>query len=106
MDILQTKGQRFSRTSTTSAGGSVIVTEAASTNRTHYVTEIGGSSPNAPAQIRLYAGSTNYWMARVGDEGYEKVFKAPISITTGSAVIVEVLHGSGSTYVNLAGFTI
>lgn len=107
MDSLQQKGQRFSGSSSTLTSGSVTVTEAVSTGRSHYVTEIGGSSANATAQIRLYSGATNYWMERVGNaEAYEKVFRVPIRVSAGSAVTVELLNGGGSAYVNLAGYTI
>ena len=71
------------------------------------MTDLGASSANATAQIRIYSGSTNYWMARVGNaEAYEKVFRVPIRITAGSAVTAELLNGGGSAYVNLAGYTI
>lgn len=108
MDILQQKGQRFSVNGSTPSSGSVTITEAASLGKTHYVTEIGGSSADATAVITLTAGATTYWSERISNTTpYEKVFRVPIRITTGSAVVVKVVDAAGGvTHVNLAGYTI
>ena len=106
MDLIQTNGARFNNASSTLAGGSATVTEAASSGKVHFITDLGGSCANATAQIRLYSGDTDFWVARIGDSAYEKSFVVPIAISSGSAVTVEVLSGGGSTYACMSGYTI
>lgn len=109
MDILQSKGQRFNSTSGEAVSGSAVATQAASSGRVHYVTEITGSILSATAYITITAGNTTYWQDVFGtaEFTYVKDFVVPIAISSGSAVSVKVLYGStGSAYANIAGFTI
>ena len=105
MDILQSKGQRFSVTAE-SISGSAVATEVASAGRTHYITDISASSPVSTCIVELIDGSTVLWKNIVGSGGYiEDSFNTPRRITAGNAVTLR----SGTTttiYVNLGGFTI
>ena len=105
----QDHGQRFNATSGNAAGGSAVATQAASSGRVHYVTDVTGSVLSATAYITVTAGNTTYWQDVFGTATflYIKNFTSPIAISSGSAVSVKVLYGTaGSAYANIAGYTI
>ena len=114
MDQIQQRGVRFDSRSSVVASGSASVVQAAVSEQVHYVTEIGASAANATAQISVFETRNNVrWQAVLGAVGttgpYEKVFRVPIRGTSGSAFIVEVIDtggGTGSTIVNMAGYTV
>ena len=108
-NFIQSKGQRFNATSGNAVSGSAVATQAASSGRVHYITEISGSMLNATAYITITSGNTTYWQDVFGTASftYIKDFVTPIGIPSGSAVSAKVLYGStGSAYVNISGFTI
>ena len=105
MDILQSKGQRFSVTAE-SISGSAVATEAASTGKTHYITDISASSPVSTCIIELVDSGTVLWKNIIGTGGHIKEsFITPRRITSGNAATLRA--GTTTTiYVNLSGFTI
>ncbi len=107
MDILQSKGQRFNNTSGQATDGSASISQAGSSGRTYYVTDLSGSS-SATAVIRLFSGATDFWQGIMVNSNYIEQFKVPIAITIGSAVEAEVKNDttSGSAFVNVSGYFI
>ena len=101
----QLHGQHFDVTAA-AISGSAVATEAASTGRTHYVTDIAASSPVSTVIVEVIDGSTILWSNIVGSGGFiGQKLSEPIAITSGSAVTL--LAGTAATiYVNLGGFTI
>ena len=104
MDILQAKGQRFVRTGQI-ASGSAIAVEAASSGRTHYITDISASSNNSTSVVEIFSNTTVFWQSEVQSEVYIKEFRVPVAITTGSAVTLRCATAN-VIFVNMAGYTI
>lgn len=106
MNILQSKGQRFDGTTGTVASGSASITEAASTGRVHYTTDISASSPNSTCLVELLDGSTVMWRSTIGSGGYiNHAFVTPLAATTSTAVRLQA-GTAHAVNLNLAGFTI
>lgn len=111
MDILQTKGVKFSNSSETGSG-TASVAQAATSGRTYYVTDISGSTDQSVGTvvIKLYSHLNTggvFWQDRV-NASYDKHFTVPVRITTGSAITLNVRNTSaaGSCWVNMTGYYI
>lgn len=106
--FLQSRGQRFIQTAQ-GGGGSATVSQAISTGRAHYITDISASSDQGTGTVTITltaTGGVTLWQAE-GDS-YEREFATPLGAAQGSAVTLTVTRApaAGSCYVNLAGFTV
>ena len=106
MNILQSKGTRFSNHSGEASFGSATVTRAAVTGRIHYITDISATSDHATSVINISSPGTNLWRDRFYGSTYTFNWVTPLTSTTGSAVTFKVFNGTGSAYINVSGFFI
>ncbi len=101
----QLHGQHFD-VRAAAISGSAVATEAASTGRSHYITDISASSPVSTCIVELIDGSTILWSNIVGSGGYlDKIFSEPILITSGNAVTLRA-GTADIIHVDLGGFTL
>jgi hypothetical protein len=79
--------------------------------KTHYITDIAGSSDKAGALIQVKDGSTIIWEAQLGataagNISFHQSFQTPLKATVGNDVSVYISDGTSLSYSNIAGFTI
>lgn len=101
-------GTPFSVTATHAT--SAVATNAGVAGKTHYITEIAGSTDKAGALLLVKQGSTLLWAVQLaataaGNVSFCQTFNTPLKAELGAAVSVTV-DGTSVCYSNLAGFTL
>lgn len=82
-----------------------VATNAAVSEKTHYVTDISASSDKAGSIILVKNGTTVIWQDIVGAGNYKHTFSTPLRATKGALVSVTI-DGTAAAKANIAGFTI
>jgi len=96
-------GSPFSTTATHAT--SAVASVAGITGKTHYITDVSGSSDKSGALLLVKQGTTLIWQVQIGAGNYEHTFSTPIPAST-SALVSVTVDGTSACYSNIAGFTI
>lgn len=90
---------------TTTHASSAVATVSGVTEKTHYITDIAGSSDKAGALLLVKQGSTVIFQLQIGTTAFEKTFATPLKAEVGADVSVTV-DGTSACKANLSGYTI
>ena len=102
-NFLQSKGTRFTGVAQV-ISGSAVITQAATTGRTYYVTDVTASSPNATCIVEIQDGSTVLWRSSVEVRGYiEHSFVVPLTATSGNSLTLRAATAHAA-WINLGGY--
>lgn len=101
-------GTPFSVTATHAT--SAVASQAAVSGKTHYITDIAGSSDKAGALLLVKQGTTIIWQVQlqttaVGLPAFHHSFVVPLKGASGALVSVTV-DGTSACYANIAGYTL
>lgn len=99
----QLRGKPFQ--STTTHATAAVASKAATTGKTHYITDAAASSDKAGSILLIYDGTTVIWQEQVGVGHCELHFVQPLKGTFGAAVSVAI-DGTSACKANIAGFTL
>lgn len=100
---IQLHGDRFSQTATNAT--SAVTSESGVSGKTHYITDISGSSDKSGALILVKQGSTTIWQDIIDADSYHHSFVSPLVGASGALVSVTV-DGTSLAKANIAGFTL
>lgn len=106
--IKQDKGTPFAVTTTNAT--SAVASKAAVADKTHYITDISGSSDKAGSLLLVKQGTTVIWQVQLattaaGTNAFNHAFVMPLAASQNALVSVTV-DGTAACYANIAGFTI
>ena len=99
---MEIQGKPFSVTATHATAATA--TQAASSGKRHYITEISASSDKAGAIILVKQGTTTLWQIQVNAGNYNHTFKTPLVGGAGALVSVGI-DGTSVCKANVAGIT-
>lgn len=84
---------------------SAVASNAGVSGKTHYVTDIAGSSDKAGAILLVKNGTTVIFQQIIGTTPFSHTFAAPLRATSGALVSVTV-DGTAAAKANIGGFTV
>lgn len=104
----QESGTPYSQTATNAT--SAVASQAAVTGKTHFITDISGSSDKAGSLLLVKQGTTIIWQTQLatsaaGNNSYEHTFSSPLVGVSGGLVSVTV-DGTAVCHANIAGFSL
>jgi hypothetical protein len=99
----QEHGDAFSATATHATAA--VASNAAVTEKTHYITNVSVSSDKAGAILLIKQGTTTIWQLQVGASKESIVFPSPLKGALSALVSAEI-DGTSACKANIAGFTL
>lgn len=89
---------------------SAVASQAAVAGKTHYITDISGSSDKAGSKILVKDGTTTIWQDNIlvtaaGACSYNHTFDMPLKCSSGALASVTV-DGTAICNANLSGFSL
>jgi len=101
-------GSPFQATATHAT--SAVATVSGITDKTHYITDIAGSTDKAGALLLVKQGSTVIWQVQMaasaaGNCAFQQSFQTPLKAPASTDVSITV-DGSSVCDSNIAGFTV
>lgn len=96
-------GELFSVTAT--SGTSAVATKSGIAGKTHYITDITGSSDKTGAKLLVKSGTTVIWQDVISTIPYEHNFQSVLRAVAGADVSVTV-DGTALCNSNIAGYTV
>lgn len=94
-------GAPFSETATHAT--SAVASHAAVTGKTHYITDIAGSSDKAGAVLLVKQGTTVIWQQIIGATAFKETFSTPLRAAQ-SALVSVTVDGTAAATANIAGY--